>query len=333
MKDRFGRPLKSLRISVTDRCNLRCLYCMPEEEYVWLRRDDLLSFEELSDTVDHFLSLGLERVRLTGGEPLLRRNLPHLVELLSSKPALREVALTTNGLHLARHARSLFEAGLSRVTVSLDTLSPDRFKRLARRHNLEDVLAGIAAVAHTPGLKFDTVVLADENDQELPQLLEFAAQVGAEARFIEYMDVGGATQWSPGRVVTASEMLARLEREFGAITPLPALDSAPARRYRLADGQTFGIISSVSEPFCASCDRARLTADGQLLLCLYATRGHDLRGWLRGGEDVSARLTQVWSARTDRGAEQRAALEKRGTFIPIEELRCDPHLEMHTRGG
>lgn len=333
MQDRFGRPLTSLRISVTDRCNLRCLYCMPEDEYVWLRRDDLLSFEELSQTVDHFLALGLERIRLTGGEPLLRRNLPHLVELLISKPGLREVALTTNGLHLARHASSLFEAGLSRVTVSLDTLSPERFKRLARRQNLEDVLAGIAAVAHTPGLKFDTVVLADENDQELPRLLEFAAQVGAEARFIEYMDVGGATRWSPNRVVTASEMLARLESEFGVITPLPVVDSAPARRYRLAGGQTFGIISSVSEPFCATCDRARLTADGQLFLCLYATRGHDLRGWLRGGEDVSAHLTQVWSARTDRGAEQRAALKKRGTFIPIEELRCDPHLEMHTRGG
>ena len=337
--DRLGRPLRNLRLSVTDRCNLRCSYCMPEEEYVWLPRGDILTFEEAAQLVDVFADLGVDKVRLTGGEPLLRQGLERLVAQLAANDRLRDLAMTTNGILLADRAATLRAAGLHRVTVSLDTLRPDRFRALTRRDALAQVLEGIAAVprAGFTGLKLDTVVIRGTNDDEIPALLEYARGADAEIRFIEYMDVGGATQWSMDRVVSRAEMLDLLRRRYGAVEPIHEDSSAPADRFRLPDGYIFGIISSTTAPFCASCDRSRLTADGMWYLCLYATRGVDLRGALRGGasrEELRALILEGWRGRADRGAEERLRMaDRRSPLIQIGELKKDPHLEMHTRGG
>jgi len=336
--DTFGRPLRNLRMSVTDRCNLRCQYCMPEEEYVWLPRAEILGFEELSRLTDIFLDLGVDKVRLTGGEPLLRRDLPSLVGLLAAKPRLRDLAITTNGVLLAEQARALRDAGLHRVTVSLDTLRPERFTALTRRNTHAQVLEGIRAVgpAGLRGTKLDTVVIRGVNDDELADLIEFGKTVDAEVRFIEYMDVGGATRWSRERVVSRAEILTLLEARYGAIEPVVETSSAPADRYRLPDGTIFGIIASTTAPFCADCDRSRLTADGLWYLCLYAERGTDLRGPLRRGasvDELKALIVPTWQRRADRGAEERLAVRDRSSLIQVRELRRDPHLEMHTRGG
>jgi cyclic pyranopterin phosphate synthase len=335
--DAIGRPLRNLRLSVTDRCNLRCEYCMPEKDYVWLPREDLLQFEEISTLVDVFVALGVDHLRITGGEPLLRRDLPSLIKMVAAKPGLADLAMTTNGILLADQIESLHTAGIRRVTVSLDTLRRDRFMALARFDELARVKAGIAA-AHRfyGGLKIDTVVIRGVNDDELVELVEFGRTVNAEVRFIEYMDVGGATHWSPGRVVSKREILDRFAVEYGGVEPIVEESSAPADRYRLPDGTTFGIIASTTEPFCKSCDRSRLTADGMWYLCLYASRGIDLRSAIRGGapaEELAATITNAWQGRDDRGAEIRLALGDRRAFVPISTLRQDPHLEMHTRGG
>jgi cyclic pyranopterin phosphate synthase len=338
IRDSLDRPLRNLRLSVTDRCNLRCQYCMPEEEYVWLPRHDVLSFEEMGRLVDVFADLGVDKVRLTGGEPLLRRDLDRLVRMLAANPHITDLAMTTNGVLLAEQASALRAAGLHRVTVSLDTLREDRFKTLTRRDTHGRVLEGIAAVARAawPGFKLDTVVMRGVNDDELADLIEYAAIVSAEVRFIEYMDVGGATHWSMERVVPRAEMLARLAARYGTIEPVVEESSAPADRFRLPDGRVFGIISSTTAPFCRACDRSRLTADGLWYLCLYATRGVDLRRPLREGAsrgDLAALIRSTWQGRRDRGAEERLALADRRPLIQIGELKRDPHLEMHTRGG
>jgi cyclic pyranopterin phosphate synthase len=339
MNDIFGRPLRNLRLSVTDRCNLRCEYCMPEDDYVWLPREDVLHFEEISTLVDVFLSLGVDRIRLTGGEPLLRRDVPALVQMITAKPGLKDLALTTNGVLLADQVNALKVAGLGRITVSLDTLQPQRFATLTRFNQLDAVLAGIAAAHRAFGrLKLDTVVIRGVNDDELIPLVEYARSVNAEIRFIEYMDVGGASRWSPDRVVSRRQMLEALARHYGAITPIEEPgSSAPAERFVLDDGLAFGIISSTTAPFCSACDRSRLTADGMWYLCLYATRGIDLRAPLRQGlstADLKSIIAGGWSARADRGAEERVALGDRRAFVPVQDLlKKDPHLEMHTRGG
>jgi cyclic pyranopterin phosphate synthase len=336
--DRFNRPLRSLRISVTDRCNLRCQYCMPEADYTWLPRESLLDFDEIASLTDVFVSLGVDRVRLTGGEPLLRRDVARLVELLAGRAGIRDLAMTTNGVRLADHARDLKAAGLHRITVSLDTLRRDRFQAIARFDELPAVLAGIDAAreAGFDTLKIDTVVMRDRNDDELPALIEFGRSRNAEVRFIEYMDVGGATQWSPATVVSRAEILARLGTVYGPIVPVAGRDSAPAERFRLADGTTFGIIASTTDPFCGACDRSRLTADGLWLLCLYAHGGLDLRRPLREGatrEELVNLIATVWSMRADRGAEERLGSPARDVLIPLAALKRDAHLEMHTRGG
>ena len=338
LADVHGRWLRNLRVSVTDRCNLRCGYCMPEEEYVWLPRADILHFGEIASLIDVFLDLGVDKVRLTGGEPLLRRDLPRLVQMLAAKPRIRDLAMTTNGVLLAEHASALKAAGLHRVTVSLDTLDPARFARLTNRSTHAQVLEGIASAprAGFTGTKLDTVVIRGVNDDELAALIEFGKTIPAEVRFIEYMDVGGATRWSRDQVVGRSEMLASLERRYGRIEPIVETSTAPADRFRLPDGTSFGIIASTTAPFCADCDRSRLTADGLWYLCLYATRGIDLRGPFRGGagpEELKALITGGWRARTDRGAEDRLAMVDRRPLVQIGGLRRDPHLEMHTRGG
>jgi len=336
--DTLGRPLRSLRLSVTDRCNLRCRYCMPEEEYVWLPRQDVLRFEEIGALARAFVGLGVDRLRLTGGEPLLRRDLPALVRILAGIPGVRDLALTTNGVLLADQAAALFEAGLHRVTVSLDTLKPDRFSALTRRNDLARVQAGIEAVARrgVKDLKLDVVVMRGVNEDELVDLVEYGRQHSAEVRFIEYMDVGGATRWSMADVVSRDEILEALGRRFGTVTPLREGGSAPAERFRLEDGTTFGVIASVTAPFCRRCDRSRITADGLWYLCLYAAKGIDLRGPLRAGaspEELRQRIASVWGERADRGAEERIHLDRTRPSLPVQALRHDPHLEMHTRGG
>jgi GTP 3',8-cyclase len=336
--DVFGRALRNLRISVTDRCNLRCAYCMPEEEYVWLPRDEILQFEEISRLTEVFMELGVDKVRLTGGEPLLRRDVTRLIRLLAAKPGLRDLAITTNGVLLAEQAPALKEAGLHRVTVSLDTLRPERFVALTRRNSHAQVLEGIASLARAgfSGTKIDTVVMRGVNDDELADLIEYGRRAPAEVRFIEYMDVGGATRWSMEQVVGRQEILARLARHYGPIEPLTETSTAPADRYRLPDGTVFGIIASTTAPFCADCDRSRLTADGLWYLCLYAQQGTDLRGPLRRGastEDLKALILPTWQSRRDRGAEDRLARRGQEPLISIGRLRQDPHLEMHTRGG
>jgi len=310
---------------------------MPEAEYVWLPREDILQFEELERLVDVLTSLGVDKVRLTGGEPLLRRDLPDLISRLAGRPAIRDLAMTTNGVLLANHATSLRDAGLHRLTVSLDTLRRERFQALTRYDELDRVLNGIAVAAPVfPGLKLDTVVIRGVNDDELIDLVEFARHHGAELRFIEYMDVGGATHWSMPKVVSRSEILDCLARHYGTPAAVVEASSAPAERYRLPDGTVFGIIASTTEPFCSNCDRSRLTADGLWYLCLYAARGTDLRGPLRAGAsaaDLAGIIQAGWSARADRGAEYRLSSRDRSQLIPIDALRRDPHLEMHTRGG
>ena len=338
LSDTFGRPLRNLRLSVTDRCNLRCQYCMPEKDYAWLPREDILAFEEVSTLVDVFAEMGVDRVRLTGGEPLVRRDLPVLVRLLADKPAIRDLAMTTNGVLLGDQALALKESGLQRVTISLDTLKPERFQALTRFDDHARVLAGIekAAGLGFGAVKIDSVVIRGVNDDELVALLEYGRGVGAEVRFIEYMDVGGATRWSRDKVVSRAEILGTLARRFGPIQPVSETTSAPAERFRLADGTAFGIIASTTTPFCRACDRSRLTADGLWYLCLYAARGTDLRGPLRAGaprEELRKRIEATWRGRADRGAEERLAVGDRAPLIPLTTLRRDPHLEMHTRGG
>lgn len=338
--DTLGRPLGSLRLSVTDRCNMRCGYCMPEENYVWLPRESLLSFEELDRVAGAFLRLGVRKIRLTGGEPLLRQDLPVLVGMLAGREGLDDLALTTNGILLGALAAALRQAGLRRVTVSLDTLKPERLKAFARSARHADILAGIRAAqaAGFDRVKLNSVVIRGFNDDEVGDLLEYSRAEGLELRYIEYMDVGGATRWRPDDVVSRGELLDTITRLFGPVEPLPnsAAPAAPAERFRLADGTMFGIIASTTAPFCRSCDRSRLTADGTWFLCLYAERGVDLREPLRMGAsdaELAELIKAAWSARADRGAELRLALPHRGALYAIESLRADPRREMHTRGG
>jgi cyclic pyranopterin phosphate synthase len=340
--DSLGRPLGSLRLSVTDRCNLRCRYCMPEDEYAWLPRESILSFEELTRLTRVFADLGVRKVRLTGGEPLLRHDLTSLIGMLRRVEGVNDLALTTNGVLLAPVASALRAAGLGRATVSLDTLKPDRLASFSRSTRHGDILAGIRA-ARDAGLgpvKLNTVVVRGFNDDEITDLLEFARIEGAEVRFIEYMDVGGATRWSMADVVDRAAILAAIEAKYGPVSqraPSGGVEStAPAEQFQLRDGTTFGIIASVTAPFCRDCDRSRVTADGTWFLCLYADRGIDLRDPLRLGADDEALRTLIrdaWIARRDRGAERRLEMDQRAPLYAIERLRADPRREMHTRGG
>lgn len=336
--DRFSRPLESLRVSVTDRCNLRCTYCMPEESYAWLPKPDVLRFEEIGALVDVFLGLGVRKLRLTGGEPLLRVGVSTLVRILAAKPLVEDLALTTNGVLLGALAGELRAAGLHRLTVSLDTLRPERFRALTGRDAHAETLAGIEAAVRAgfAPLKLDAIVIRGQNDDEMPELLAFARELGAEIRFIEYMDVGGATRWSADQVVSRGEILAAIAARHGAVEPVGGRGSAPAERFRIADGTSFGVIASTSAPFCGACDRGRLTADGTWFQCLYASAGTGLRALLRAGTppaEIAAVIAEAWGARSDRGAERRLGEAERGPIVPVEALRRNPHLEMHTRGG
>ncbi len=283
--DSFGRVHNNLRISVTDRCNLRCTYCMPEE-VTFLDRGELLTFEEITRFVRVAAGLGIDKVRLTGGEPLLRRDLPTLVRMLSAVPGIKDVGLTTNGLLLAQQAAALHDAGLRRINVSLDALDPGRFRALTRRDGLDQVLAGIRAAkrAGFNPVKVNAVSIRGFTEHEVVPLARFARDSGLEMRFIEYMPIG-ADQWERDKVYFAHEILEQLERHVGPLVPAENYDPrAPAMEFRYADGGgRVGIIASVSRPFCRSCNRIRLTADGKLRNCLFALDEVDLKPLLRGG--------------------------------------------------
>lgn len=328
----------SLRLSVTDRCNMRCGYCMPEPEYTWLPRESILTFEELTRLARVFGALGARKVRLTGGEPLLRAGLAELVAQLAALDTVDDLAMTTNGLLLARHAAALRAAGLHRLTISLDTLRADRARAFARVERHDDVLEGVeaAGAAGFTGTKINCVVIRGYNDDELESLVEYATRQQCEMRFIEYMDVGGATRWSMADVVSQSEILDRLARTFGGVRPAGGRGAAPAERFLLGTGAVVGVIASTTQPFCEDCDRSRVAADGTWFTCLYGSEGIDLRTPLRAGatdEDLRYLLTERWVRRVDRGAEQRRDQPDRGVLHQIGSLRADPRREMHTRGG
>ena len=337
--DKRDRAIGSLRLSVTDRCNLRCSYCMPEEHYVWLPRESILTFEELSRLTRIFVRLGAGKVRLTGGEPLLRHNVVDLVSQLKSEAAPADLSMTTNGVRLAEYAADLKAGGLDRLTLSLDTLSRDKFRSLTRRDNFESVMNGLRTASEVgfERTKINTVVVRGFNDDEIPSMVRFANETGAELRFIEYMDVGGATRWNAQEVVSRREILEVLKTEFGRPDAVSGRGSAPAERFRLPSGQVIGIIASTTEPFCRDCDRSRITADGLWLLCLYADDGFDLRSLVRGemsDEDIANHVSDKWKARSDRGAELRKdSVSNRQPLYQIGSLKSNPHREMHTRGG
>jgi cyclic pyranopterin phosphate synthase len=285
--DTFGRTHNNLRISVTDRCNLRCTYCMPED-VVFLDRAELLTFEEIAHFVGVAAPLGINKLRLTGGEPLLRRDLPRLVDLLARTPGIEDVGLTTNGLLLANHAQALYDAGLRRINISLDTLDPSRFREVSRRDGLEQVLAGIQEakkVGFTP-IKINAVVIRGVNEQDVTPLTRFARENDFEMRFIEYMPIG-AEAWERSKVYFAHEILEQIEQQIAPLIPAENYDSrAPAMDFQFVDGRgRVGIIASVSRPFCMSCNRLRLTCEGKLRNCLFALSEVDIKPLLRERHD------------------------------------------------
>lgn len=286
LTDGWGREIKSVRVSVTDKCNFRCRYCMPAEGLEWLGRDELLTFEELSRVVSVLARMGVEEVRLTGGEPLARRDLPVLVSMLSGTPGVTDLSLTTNGVLLDRFAGPLVEAGLRRLNVSLDSLSHVRFAEITRRDALDRVLAGLEAAEAHPQLrpiKINCVAIRGFTEEEVPALAELARRKPYVVRFIEFMPLDAEERWAGDDVLTGAEIRALIEERW-PLEEIPAKASSTARRFRFADGEgEIGFVNPVSEPFCSSCDRIRLTADGQLRTCLFSRREWDLKTPLREG--------------------------------------------------
>jgi cyclic pyranopterin phosphate synthase len=338
-KDALGRPLHDLRISVTDRCNFRCPYCMPAEiygdRYRFLPKPELLTFEEIDRLARIFVDLGIEKIRITGGEPLLRHELPSLLARLSTIRGLSDLTLTTNGYLLAKQADALRESGLERITVSLDSHDEEVFRRMSGRdHGPGRVLEGIeaAAAAGLSPVKINCVVQRGVNDAGIVDLARRFKGTGHIVRFIEFMDVGTLNGWDLSQVVSAREIAERIHAEM----PLEPLDpnyrGEVARRWRYADGEgEIGIISSVSQPFCGDCTRARLTTEGKLVTCLFASDGTDLRTPLRDGasdDELCARIERVWSVRRDRYSEERAeATQASDTKPPRDKI------EMYQIGG
>jgi len=336
LRDTFNRPLQDLRISVTDRCNFRCTYCMPLDEYEWLASKEILTFEEITRLASLFVSLGVEKIRLTGGEPLARRDLHKLVAKLSALETAPDICLTTNGSLLAERAAALKNAGLRRINVSIDSLNPDRFRQITKRGDLSKVLDGLFT-AQQIGLhpiKINAVIERGVNDGEILDLVSFCREHGFAMRFIEYMDVGNANNWRSEKMVSKKEILEIVNARF----PLRKLGhdkgSAPSEDYQFLDGAgDVGVIASVTEPFCSTCTRARLTADGKLVLCLFSQEGYDLKTLMRQGatdEDIIEVLCSLWTHRRDRYSEERlAALRSPTGYNPKEHRK----IEMISLGG
>ena len=333
LQDTYRRPIKDLRISVTDRCNFRCTYCMPLDEYEWIARGEILSYEEIARLARLFVELGVEKIRLTGGEPLVRKDLEVLVAHLA-RLGVNDLCLTTNGALLGEKAAGLKAAGLRRLNVSIDTLDPERFRRITQRGELQPVLDGLF---HAKSLGFDPIKLnavieRGVNDDEIIPLVEFARANGFTIRFIEYMDVGNANHWRSERMVPKAEILERIRAHYGVVEVGREDGSAPAVDYTLAGGGDAGVIASVTEPFCFACTRARLTADGKLVTCLFSQTGHDLKGLLRkgaGGDEIKEFIRGVWRQRTDRYSEERLEALQSDRYQPGEHKK----IEMITLGG
>lgn len=331
-RDQFKRPLRDLRISVTDRCNFRCRYCMPKEvfgtAYRFLPHEDILTFEEITRLVGLFAGLGVQKIRLTGGEPLVRRDLEHLVASIASVPEIEDIAMTTNGSLLSRQkAIALRQAGLKRMTVSLDALDDETFMAMNDvRFPVMKVLEAIDA-AQEAGLqpvKVNMVVKRGVNDASIVPMAEHFRGTGQILRYIEYMDVGNTNGWRLEDVVGAKEILGLINARWPLEPAAPAGPGEVARRYRYQDGLgEIGIISSVSQPFCGGCTRARLSAEGMLYTCLFGTKGHDLRQLLRNGttdESLAASLLSIWGDRSDRYSEQRSAQTNWGPKVEMSHI-------------
>ncbi len=318
--DRLGRGLRDLRISVTDRCNFRCRYCMPIEsfgpDHEFLPREELLSFEELMRLTKLMVPLGVRKIRLTGGEPLMRRGLEDLVAMLATIEGVEDLAMTTNGVLLAHHAEALALAGLSRVTVSLDALDPSIFSRMnGIGAKVDRVLAGIeSALAFGLPVKLNAVIQRGVNESQILRLARWAAEREIDLRFIEYMDVGETNGWKLDDVVTAANILTILQSEFSLTPREPAYRGEVASHWSHADGRSeIGIISSVTQPFCRDCQRLRLSADGKIFTCLFSNHGHDLRPALRGGlsdAGILAAISGIWAIRDDRYSEERGEVSQ-----------------------
>jgi cyclic pyranopterin phosphate synthase len=317
VKDQLNRPLRDLRISVIDRCNFRCQYCMPAElfgpDFAFLPKSELLSYEEIERLAYIFVGLGVEKIRLTGGEPLLRKDLPILVKKIASIRELKDIGLTTNGVLLPKYAHELKEAGLQRVNVSLDSLNDELFGQInGRGVGTKPVLDGIKVAREAGlGVKINMVVKKGLNDSEIIPMAQYCKDNGLQLRFIEYMDVGSTNGWKMDEVVTKKEIYTTLKEHFSLQPVDPDYYGEVAKRYRYEDNQVeVGFITSVSESFCSSCTRSRLSANGQIFTCLFNGNGHDIRDFMRTGvsdEEIAERIISVWQGRSDRYSDERTA--------------------------
>ena len=333
--DTYNRPIKDLRISVTDRCNFRCTYCMPLDEYEWIDKKQILTFEEIARLAKLFVQLGVEKIRLTGGEPLVRQDLPRLIEKLSALEGLEDLCLTTNGALLAERIDALKRAGLRRVNISIDTLDADKFKRMTKRGDLNKVLEGIFAAKENglAPIKLNAVVERGVNDDDILPLVEFSREHGFGIRFIEYMDVGNSNGWTSAKLVSKKEILEKIHSHY----PLREIGrdkgSAPSVDYAFVDGQgDIGVIASVTEPFCSSCTRIRVTADGKIVTCLFSQLGHDVKSRLRTGvpdEEISEFIASIWRSRADRYSAERLEALKASNYDPKSHRK----IEMISLGG
>jgi len=335
LQDTLGRAMKDLRISVTDRCNFRCRYCMPSEKYEWIDRREILTFEEITRLARLFICLGVEEIRITGGEPLLRHGLENLVAQLANLEGLKDLSLTTNASLLGDMASGLSQAGLRRINVSLDTIDPEKFQQMTRRDDLSNVLGGLHAAARhgLSPIKINSVVERGINDDDILNLVEFSRKNGFWIRFIEYMDVGNSNNWVSERMVPKKEILDIIRAGYPLREVGRKDESAPAVDYEFIDGiGHVGVIASVTEPFCRGCTRARLTADGKLVTCLFSDQGHDLKKLLRQGasdDELLESIRAVWRARRDRYSEERLEALNSGDYQPNQRKK----LEMISLGG
>ena len=333
--DAFNRSPRDLRISVTDRCNFRCTYCMPFDEYTWIDKKEILTFEEITRLATLFAKLGVDKVRITGGEPLVRQDIEDLVGKLAKVKGIKDLSLTTNGSLLAEKAGALKAAGLRRINVSIDTLDPEKFKRMTKRGNLGKVLEGVRAaqVAGLDPIKINAVVERGVNEEDIFDLVEFSRKHGFELRFIEYMDVGNSNHWASEKMVSKKEILERIRARFPLREVGRDEGSAPSVDYEYLDGEgRLGVIASVTEPFCSSCTRARLTADGKLVTCLFSQTGHNLKALLRNGstdEAILEFMSGIWRERKDRYSDDRLKSLLSSSYDPTRRKK----IEMITLGG
>jgi len=335
LKDSLGRPLKDLRVSVTDRCNFRCSYCMPLDCYEWINRREVLTFEEITRLSRLFVSLGVEEIRVTGGEPLLRHKLSELISHLAQIAGLKELSLTTNASFLHAQAAALSRAGISRINVSLDTINPRKFSLMTKRDDLANVLQGLLtakSIGINP-IKINTVVQRGVNDDDILPMTEFARQNDFWLRFIEYMDVGNTNRWVSDKIVSKKEIIERINACYPLEETGRGNPNAPAVNYRFRDGGgNIGVIASVTEPFCEECTRGRLTADGRLVLCLFSDQSVDLKKLLRkdaSDDDIAGVISGSWLKRRDRYSEERLEAMNSGKYQPDSRRK----IEMISIGG